>query len=556
MRKPALIALAALALAAPVGADAATAPVTAGPQGLDARFGTCGVVRPKTDLRYGGAASRLARTPDGAIVAAGKGSSGARSSNTISPDTFVLTRFSPAGGVDPGFGTNGIVKTLIDRGKSAEDVALTGLAVQPDGKIVVSGHIRVDVFNTATHYESVLARYNADGSLDPTFGSGGIVADALPGPNGGRIEDVALAPDGGIIAAGSRNLATQDQDPLGEQDRLTVARFRADGSTDTAFGNGGATAVDSGFGGSGAARLKILPDGRILAGGHASKQFALVRLTAAGTLDPTFGDGGATYASPPASAFVTTLATLPDGRIVVAGGGSNVNGQQVALGRFTPDGQVDPSFGSGGFVLDDNFYPPSALAIGQDGQLTMADGGGLARYGADGVSDEGFGVSGLLNGFASYGITAGDLLLESDGTVLVAEGYNDQFAIARFAADQPALTDTASQSRVCSARVTTKSIKAVTRKQSGARYGALEVALQMRQPGAVKLKAVATVGARTFTVGSKTVTSGWFGTYLATVPVTKKANRLLKKARRAKIVVTYSAGNGTPVATASRVVTR
>jgi uncharacterized delta-60 repeat protein len=545
MRSPLLCGVAALALAAP-----ATAATTAtGPQGLDARFGVCGTLTPPVPRAFRLVANRLARTPAGAIVVAGNGGFGGGS--TIHQDTFVLARFSADGEADPAFGGDGVVTTKVPRPAKAQDASLTGLVVQPDGKVLVSGSVSLENPNDG---RAVLARYNPDGTLDSSFGSGGIVADALPARSA-RIEAIALAADGGIVAAGMRNAATEQSDPQGLKIQFTVARFLPDGSPDPGFGTGGFRSIDPGFGGSYATAVRVLADGRILAAGGAGEQFALVRLTTAGALDPTFGSGGASYDSPPAYAAISAFALLPDGRIVVTGSASNVNGRrQLALGRYSADGHPDATFGNTGFLIDQDSLSPTAIAVAPDGKLVVTGaggygplpggGGGLLRYTADGAPDTGFGVGGALVGFSSYGLTAGDVLLQPDGTAIVAEEAGLDFAVARFALDEPALGATAGEPRVCSVRVTTQSLRQLLRPGKGRPFGKLLLAFNRRQGGGVRLSATVSVGGRTAPLGSATRSSTAFGKDIAEITVSKAAARLLRSAARGRIVVTAQGTDG------------
>ncbi|MEA2421536.1 MAG: hypothetical protein QOF55_635, partial [Thermoleophilaceae bacterium] len=328
MRKPLLAVAAAVALAAP--ATAATAPAAPGPQGLDTRFGNCGVITPPLPRNFSGA-QRLARAPGGAIVAAGTATLRLKGS-VIHPDTFVVTRFSADGVLDTGFGGgDGVVTLKVPRPSGAGDAQLTGLAVDAGGKVVVSGYVQLA---DPSRSRSLLARYNPDGTLDSSFGSGGIADDALPAANSGEIDDIALAPGGGLFAAGGR-------DPGG----FTVARYRPDGTLDPAFGSGGVATLDPGIGGSHAFVVRVLADGRVLAGGQAGAQYELVRLLPTGMADPSFGNGGVTVESPPAAGAISALAPLGDGRVLAAGTASNINGRdQLALARYGADGHADTGF--------------------------------------------------------------------------------------------------------------------------------------------------------------------------------------------------------------------
>ena len=116
--------------------------------------------------------------------------------NTFNDD-FALARYNTTGALDSTFGTGGLVTTGFGDSASAD---ATSLAIQPDGEIVVAG--TVNDFNTFTQGFGV-ARYNPNGSLDPTFGTGGEVVTSFGSGVSGNAAGVALTCDGDIIVAGT-----------------------------------------------------------------------------------------------------------------------------------------------------------------------------------------------------------------------------------------------------------------------------------------------------------------------------------------------------------------
>jgi uncharacterized delta-60 repeat protein len=306
---------------------------------LDTSFGGGGKVL--TDVAGGAdTAYAVAVQPDGKIVVAGSATVG------TSVD-FVVARYRPDGALDTSFGataTPGLVTTAF----GADADTAYALVLQPDGTIVVGGETYQ---GSATGVDFALARFDASGALDPTFGDSatpGKVVSALA-PNSGRDTIYALAlqnVDGEqrIVAAG------------GEGD-FALARYTAKGQLDADFGASGKV---RGLYGSviGAARaVSVTSDGKLLVAGQRQHDFALVRLSAAGQLDPTFGGSAAGKVVTPISVDnddeARGLALDADGKIVVAGWayeGATTSGN-FALARYASDGLLDPSFGGTGTVV-------------------------------------------------------------------------------------------------------------------------------------------------------------------------------------------------------------
>lgn len=264
---------------------------------LDSTFGTRGVV--VTDLSGGNDwAQAVAIQADGRIIAAGR-TTGA----PHHPDTLALARYDPDGTSDDTFGTGGIVFVEMNRHGAAWTVA-----VQADGKIVVagSGNSQVRMFDIA------VLRFNANGELDSTFGSDGIVLTDLGGNATARA--VAIQPDGKIVVAG--------QAVYKDSGSFLVARYNTDGTLDPTFAEDGL--ANSNLEGVGWARgVAIQRDGKIVAAGGTGKDaysssFVVLRYNTNGTFDRTFGRGGQVITALD-GAIPTAMGLQPDGKIVVAG---------------------------------------------------------------------------------------------------------------------------------------------------------------------------------------------------------------------------------------------
>jgi uncharacterized delta-60 repeat protein len=298
---------------------------------------------------------------DGRIVAGGYTTSGGGGTN------FALVRYLSGGALDQTFGAGGRVITDVTAGA---DDSISALLLQGDGKIVAVGR-------TGDHL--ALVRYRSDGTLDPNFGAAGIVTTTGVIPYA-----AALDPNGKMIVAGTAST-------IGPFD-LVVARYLPDGTLDPGFGAAGVVTTDLGTAGDAARAVVLQSDGKIVVAGESASDsastFALVRYQPDGTLDPTFGQGGRVVAGPP-YASGRSVAVQGDGRIVVGGFAwiSTWAGDEIAIARYLPNGQLDSDFGHGG-VLTTDATPSgefaSSVVLQPDDKLVAAGTGGngivLARY--------------------------------------------------------------------------------------------------------------------------------------------------------------------------------
>ena len=554
MRRLAATALVSLALAAG-GAPAAQAAASPGPEAIDARFASCGLQQAPVPVRAPGGyeGRRVALGADGSAIAAGT----AGINSSFAHDSIVLERLLPDGSVDRSFGEAGMVVARVPRRSPRQRVTLTGLAIGGDGKVVLGATVQNTEELTAT--AAVLARFNADGTPDGSFGSGGFVVETL-GAGAAEVADLVLAPDGAIFAAGIA---------FDREARLVVARFNAGGVRDVAFGANGVAAPDFGVGPPDTARLaegrvpaavRLLADGRILLGGRAGEQFALTRLMPDGDLDRSFGVDGVNVSSPPASSAITAMDLDGQGRIVVAGTASNINGEnQLALARYLPDGALDPSFGAEGFVVDRSASSPVGLASLPDGKVLVAGAAslglylatsGLLRYRSDGKRDAAFGYRGALGSFSG---DTSDLVVARDGTALTAQTTSKgRVAVTRFAIGEPALGAIAGQPRACAIGLTVKGVGELLRLRGQKRRALLRVGIELTRPGAVALRVTVRVGDRRAKLQSTIIQSRSAGRYVAELVVGSRAAQLLRGARRARLEVSARGTDGGAVTTTSR----
>ncbi|GEM_PF-1022297 len=398
----------------------------AAPGDLDPSFGTGGTTRIH---RVGTVetANAMVMQPDGKLIVAG---------DADTSSGFTLARYNPNGSLDPTFGSAGIVATDVGDG---EEIA--ALVLQPDGKLVAGGFTE-----NAGLRNFALARYNPNGSLDPTFGTGGVVTTDFGGEDAGRA--LVLQPDGKLVVAGWTDAA-------GFRSDFALARYNPNGSLDPTFGTGGVVTTD--FGGEDAGRALVLqPDGKLVAAGYSyaggTYDFALARYNPNGSLDPTFGTGGLVRTDLGIFDMAWALVLQPDGKLVVAGSTEGNNQDVFALARYNSNGSLDSTFGVGGVAIDIGAGEEAyALVLQPNGKLVAAGFSyasgtqdfALARYNPNGSLDPTFGVGGSVATDFGTEDAVRALLLQPDGK-LVAAGYVDaagdyDFGLARYEGDAAVL---------------------------------------------------------------------------------------------------------------------
>jgi uncharacterized delta-60 repeat protein len=413
---------------------------------LDTSFGNSGRVltdfNKSTDI-----ANAVAVQADGKYVVVGT----SYTNNDYSGEDFAIARYNADGTLDTTFGVQGKVKT--DFPGLAADVS--SVVVQPDGKIVVAGGA-FPLFTFLGNFE--IARYNANGSLDPSFGSGGIVTTHFPGGEGSYASALSLQPDGKIVAAGT-HYVNFSSDVSSDTD-FALARYNANGAPDTTFGNNGLVTTDFNQFNDDAFALLVQPDGRLVAVGSATTQmtyvdFAAARYLSNGSLDPSFGNAGKVRTDSGLRGLdQARSATLqPDGKIVAAGTMISPNGgeQRFALVRYNPNGTRDTTFSDDGRqTIDFGSCCQSAnkVLLQADGKIVAVGYANtessdsdflLARINPDGQLDTTFGTGGKVRtSFGTLNGGANGAVLQSDGKV-VAVGFqatntvrSAEFALARY----------------------------------------------------------------------------------------------------------------------------
>jgi uncharacterized delta-60 repeat protein len=304
-----------------------------------------------------------------------------------------------AGTLDPAFASGGIFQA------PGSASTANALAIQGDGKIVVAGS---GIASNGGGLDTLL-RLNTNGTLDTTFGTGGVFSIS---PKGAELVNgffgVAIQPDGKIVAVASGLVGVQ------------LIRVLSNGTLDTTFGTGGLTTTITAFGGIGGGGLALQSNGDIVVVAGSLNPSVMARFTSSGKLDTTFGTGGQVnlqYGTP------TQVAIQSNGKILVTSGLSGKlvfffpNAQAGSITRYNSNGSVDTTFGAAGTAA--SVASASALVLQSDGKIVVGGaitsklnapgtandvGFGIVRYNSNGSLDRTFGMGGVA--ITDFGSTA------------------------------------------------------------------------------------------------------------------------------------------------------
>jgi uncharacterized delta-60 repeat protein len=387
----------------------AASPAVAAPADPDPSFGQGGLALVDASQAVRGAAL----APDGGIV--------------VASDRFTATKLTRTGALDTSFGTNGTATAPVP---APQALFLSfAVVVQDDGRIVVGG-TDDPVWDGSSSPHFALARFLADGTPDPTFGSGGMVVMALSaGERDSEVTALARAPGGGVIACGA-------VDGLQGPGRMVLARFDGAGHLDGSFGSGGLVSGPAGH----CHDVARGPGGTVLVGGSleysvSTPTFIAARYLADGTPDPSFAAGGVASTTVPLDNACNHVNVLPqpDGKVVLTGEWDT----QFELLRLDAAGRPDPTFGAAGVVTTRTSQSlhcgPAALQA--NGKVIL---GGTelvppsdrrfaaARYLPDGSLDPSFGGGVVFSTFGSSDYAdVGGLLLQPDGRIVAVANVGD-----------------------------------------------------------------------------------------------------------------------------------
>jgi uncharacterized delta-60 repeat protein len=344
-----------LALAGCDAANQAT-PSASAPAGFDTTFGTGGILTNALSDTENDRFLSATSDADGNVYAVGWAQ--------VSGDSqMALAKFKSDGSRDTAFGSNGVaLVNVASGGKAAEQGRAVG--VQSDGKIIIGGPVEHDTTATgdaARDTDFAVVRFNADGTLDTGFGSGGIARIDV-GPGKATSEDSFVGDSSWglgsiegdrIVAFGSTlsKAGSSRTDP-----DFVLAGLTADGKLDAAFGDGGFLVLDA-EGTASPRHVTIQPDGKIVATGYSSidgvVHTVIIRASALGELDTSFGNGGVAVTKVLDGVTESYAIALQGTSYISAGygrGADNTEKVDMVIERYDASGAWDKSFGTDGLV--------------------------------------------------------------------------------------------------------------------------------------------------------------------------------------------------------------
>lgn len=409
----------------------------------DSSFGTNGLLAFKLG-HYMAVARDILMDNDSIMVAGG--------TRDLTYD-FALLRLDALGALVSSFGTGGEVIGYYSSGRSLTVNAIAVQTVNGENKILFAGQVVKEYGYT----DFGLTRFNADGSLDTSFGDQGIVLTDFSYGNDDNAVAVAVQNINGVdkIVVAGTSLGYEYNDP-----NVAVCRYNADGTPDESFGYLGQT-TSWGFI---ATSMTIQNDGKILVAGQSFSydptppDFALIRFKIDGNIDAAFGNNGVVTTDFSGYADVAkSIAIQTGGKIILAGKTMNAGGtSDFAMARYSSTGAVDQSFGTDGKVVLDfnsNDDEATSVAVQPDGKIvvagweTVVNGStytnfAMARFTSKGKPDLDFGNQGkLTTDFNGYDDAATSIAIQNDGKIIAAgyagkmpasTGYQNDLAVARY----------------------------------------------------------------------------------------------------------------------------
>ena len=401
------------------------------PLSPDPGFGNNGIAVSQLSGRTN-VAQDLVQQPDAKIIAAGM----TYENNGQLYYESLITRFLANGQLDNSFGQNGNVKLVTGNKNAAAAVKL-----QTDGKILVAGNETIIIpqgSGVVIISKPFVARLNASGTLDNSFGNNGVHGlDVLNTYLDRSVSSLVLLPDGRILIGG--NVFT------GSMHKMLLVCLKADGTYDTNFGNSGvkdytlesgedATLMD----------MALQSDGKVVLAGASglasmveppNTKVALLRVTGNGIPDAGFGNQGivltqisVNVVNP--SDIATRIQVQADGKLCIAG----QSGANLAMARYLPDGSLDPAFGQNGIVVHEDHLPPTGFALSDSKLYTCGSEQGnndelivnVSGFHANGAENTTIGPDAIYKPVAYQRNYTHAMLTQADGKLLVAGSFRDE----------------------------------------------------------------------------------------------------------------------------------
>ncbi|MBE7171729.1 MAG: T9SS type A sorting domain-containing protein [Williamsia sp.] len=417
---------------------------------LDSAFGEGGTVNFPPDGAFTSEAAAL--QPDGKIVLAGYYYQ--PNGNPQQSQQFSLLRYNANGTLDTSFGKGGQVITPTEYTFSD----FRQIAIRPDGKLVVTGIAYSGPYGKIQTPGYLLVQYNANGTLDNSFGDTGIVKTNISGDlygraalalqadgkiwigtslisrysAGGNLEttfaanfdvvSIIVQTDGKIVAGGTVYVGTTPD----QQNNLDFAinRFSSNGTLDGNFHGNGKVTIGINYPDY-MSSLTIQPDGKLIAAGSTQPKpfdrtdYVIARINTNGTPDGSFNGSGVIATGIPAyRSGLRSITVQPDGKILAVGGSGYI------IHRFNTNGSPDSSFSGAGEIRLPSGYTDKPVLLQPDGKILCLESTGLRRYLPNGSLDSSFGGDGrlegeLLPGFIYSTITA--VCVQPDNKLVVTE---------------------------------------------------------------------------------------------------------------------------------------
>ncbi|MBS1747235.1 MAG: hypothetical protein JST21_13780, partial [Bacteroidetes bacterium] len=392
------------------------------PGTLDKSFGDNGI---SLDANIVGVINKVGLQSDGKIIAAGSGGKDV-------PSTFLFERYNTDGSIDSSFGVNG------HAGSINEMSQVFAISIQSDDGFIAMGH---------PSYKVGLARYKKDGELDSSFGVNGVVITSVSS-HANSASDMMVQPDGKIVVCGyiindpneARQLFLIRYLPNGSLDNSfgdggVVIVGQPDGDKSLATVNA----------------LALLSNGQIVVSLTNAKS-TVYRFNPDGSQDKIFGNNGSAFFQSKDDAVnglnATGLIVQPDGKIIGCGSAlikKNSSDEYMAAARINADGSIDSSFGNNGIqhiIFGQDYSKGTAILLQKDGKIVLSGWShddfttyanfALTRLNTDGNIDSSFGENGKTVTTISTYTTSTSSVLQNDGKIILGGTAGSNFALARY----------------------------------------------------------------------------------------------------------------------------